>query len=499
MGAFDAYNEHDALGLAALVKKGEVTASELLDAAIERVDRVNPRVNAVITRMFDEARRTIASGLPKGPFEGVPFLLKDLLSAYAGVRLTSGTRYHAGYVPDHDAELVKRHKRAGLVIFGKTNTPEFGLVPITEPELHGPTHTPWRIGHNSGGSSGGAGAAVASGMVPMAHGGDGGGSIRIPASCCGVFGLKPTRGRTPCGPDMSESWFGFAVEHALTRSVRDSAALLDATTGPWTGNWYAPPAHPTPFLDAVTAKPRKLKIAFTTKPSMPSNVHADCLRAAEEMAKLCEELGHEVVEASPQIDAKEFARDFLTVIGVATAMEPELGVEKVGRRGRREDFETITWISVLLGRKTSALEFGLAMERLKTLSRRVAPFFEAYDVLLTPTLGAPPPKIGELQPKGAEALLQKVIAKGDLGAVLRIPGILEQMAEKVFDFIPFTALANVTGQPSMSIPIHVNDLGLPVGAMFTGRFADEATLFNLAGELERARPWAAKRPAVWAG
>jgi len=492
----DAYGDYDALGLAELVKKGDVTPLELVEESIKRIEGVNGELNAVVTRMYDEARETAKGDLPDGPLRGVPFLLKDLLSAYAGVRLTGGTRYYQSYVPDYDAELVKRYKRAGVIVVGKTNTPELGIVPFTEPELHGPTHTPWKLGYNSGGSSGGAGASVAAGIVPAAHGGDGGGSIRIPASCCGVFGLKPTRARTPTGPSASDHWYGFAIEHVLTRTVRDSAAFLDATTGPEVGNWYAPPPVDAPFLDATKRSPGKLKIAFTTEPLMPSTVHRDCIAAVESMAKVLEELGHEVVEARPQVDAHAFARDFLTVVSVATAAEAVLGAKKVGREATKRDFEMTTWLAVMMGRQTAAVDFAVALENLKALSRSTAPFFEEYDVLLTPTLGQPPPEIGSLRPSGFDLKLQSAVVGGNLTPLLKLPGLIEKVAEDVYDFIPFTIFANVTGQPSMNVPLHWNADGLPIGTMLTGRFADDATLLSLAAQLEEAHPWADKRPPV---
>ena len=385
------------------------------------------------------------------------------------------------------------------MVIGKTNTPELGLIPVTEPELHGPTHTPWKIGHTSGGSSGGSAASVAAGIVPMGHGGDGGGSIRIPAACCGVFGYKPTRGRTPTGPDASDHWYGFAIEHALTRSVRDSAALLDATTGPEVGQWYAAPAVERPFLEETRTPPGELRVAFTTRPFMPSRVHDDCARAVHEMAGALEELGHHVEEQRPEIDPSSFARDYMHVVAVATSADLALAERKLGKTARREDWETVTWLTAMLGKQIPARDFALALAGLKELSREVAPFWERYDVLLTPTVSRPAPKIGELQPRGAEAMLQRIIVDGRLSPLLRLPGLVEKMAESVFDFIPFTILANVTGQPSMSVPCLVNDENLPVGVMFTGRFADDATMFRLAAQLESARPWAKNRPSVYAG
>ncbi len=488
--------EYDALGLAELVHKGEVTPLELVDDAIARIEKVNGRLNSVVIPMYELAREAAKRDIPDGPFRGVPFLLKDLLAAYEGVKLTGGSRYFQSYVPDHDSELVKRYKRAGLITIGKTNTPELGLVPFTEPELHGPTHTPWKIGHNSGGSSGGAGAAVAAGIVPAAHGGDGGGSIRIPSACCGIFGIKPTRARVPAGPDSSDNWFGFAIQHVLTRSVRDSAAMLDAVTGPEVGNWYAPPPVTESFLSATQRPPGKLKVAFTTDPLLPSNVHRDCVRAVDEMAKVLADLGHEVEEARPAVDAHFFAQNFLTVIAGAVAADMVLGKAKVGREATRHDVETTTWLVAMMGRETSAGAFAIALESLKTMARETAPFFEEYDVLLTPTCGQPPPRVGSLKPHGFEKHLQSAVVAGNLRPVLRLPGLVEKLAEDVYDFIPFTPYANVTGQPSMNVPLYWNEEGLPIGTMLTGRFAEDAMLFSLAAQLEEAHPWADKRPPV---
>jgi len=494
---FEDYGSHDALGLADLVRRGEVTPTELVEAAIARIDRVNPKINAVITRMDARAREAAQGDLPAGPFRGVPFLAKDLVTRVKGVRFTQGSRFWASYVPDHDSELARRWRAAGLVLVGKTNTPELGITPVTEPALHGPTHTPWRVGLTSGGSSGGSAAAVAAGIVPMAHGGDGGGSIRIPAACCGCFGLKPSRGRSPLGPDASELWRGFAVEHVLTRSVRDSAAMLDATCAPEPGAAHVAPRPERPFLDEVGVDPGRLRIAFTTRPHLPGSVHPECVAAVQDAARLCEELGHEVEEAAPETDQGRFAADFLTIVAVETAADIEEAEAIIGRRATRHDFETSTWLLRMMGRQLSAPTAAAAHKRLQRLAREVGQFFERWDVLLTPTTGAPPVRHYELQPKGAEALLQEAVAAANLSPLMRIPGVIEQMAGRVFEFVPFTPLANVTGQPSMSVPLLWRD-GLPLGSTFTARFGEEATLLRLAAQLEQARPWKDRRPPIHA-
>jgi amidase len=497
--SFPEYDQVDGLGLAALVAAGEVSPRELLDEAIARAERVNPRLNAIVLRMDAEARERAAAP-PPGPFRGVPFLLKDLAVTHAGTPLQNGSRLFEGFIPDRDAELVARYKAAGLVIFGRTNTPEFGLVPTTEPVLYGAAHNPWRLGHSTGGSSGGAAAAVASGVVPLAHGSDGGGSIRIPASCCGVFGMKPTRGRLPCGPDMSELFFGFAIDHALTRSVRDSAALLDATAGPEpTSPYHAPPVNGT-FLAAAGTPPGRLRIAYTSEPLLPApGVHPDCRAAVEDAARLCASLGHDVVEARPHFDARRFAKDFFYVFCTGAGAQLDVLEEMFGRPIGPGDVETTTWLMAMIGRRLGAAAFGASLHRLQDASRDIQRFFKDHDVLLTPTLAKPPRRQGEILPRGLEAWVHGFVAKRSLHSVLRIQKIIDLAVDRAYAFSPFTPVFNVTGQPSMSVPLWWSREELPIGAMFSGRFGDEATLFRLAGQLEEARPWRDRRPPVWAG
>jgi amidase len=498
MATFSEYAEHDAVGLAELVRTKQVSSRELVEAAIERIERVNPQLNAVICKTFEQARRAAEAVGTDAPLCGVPFLLKDLQVRLAGVPLTQGSRYWKDYVPDHDSELATRFKRAGLVIVGKANTPEFGLLPTTEPELHGRTHNPWRLGLTAGGSSGGSAAAVASGMVPAAHASDGGGSIRIPASCCGVFGLKPTRGRTPLGPDSSEVWHGFSIDHAVTRSVRDSAALLDATHGPEpTSPYHAPPVA-RPFLEEVKTPPGRLRIAFSKLPHLLSSVHADAIEAVESAARLCQELGHEVEEATVETDPRAFGRYFFTILCGETAASIALDPQVLGRAPARDELEAPTWLSAMLGRVFSAEELCVAVKELQALSRKAARFFERYDILLTPTLARAPVRLGELHAHGVEKALQDVVAHYDLATLLKSRRLIDRAIERVFDFMPFTPLANVAGLPSMSVPLHWNAEDLPIGTMFTARFGADATLFRLAAQLERARPWKQRRPRVHA-
>ncbi len=495
---FTEYDDYDALGLAQLVTDGEVTAGELVETCIARIEKVNPKLNAVIHRLYERARAA-AERPAGGPFRGVPFLLKDLLQTLEGVPTVAGSRFYVGWIPRTESELARRYRASGLITVGKTNTPELGLMPVTEPELWGPTSTPWKPGRTSGGSSGGAGASVAAGIVPMAHGGDGGGSIRIPAACCGVFGLKPTRGRTPTGPDASEHWNGFAIEHVLSRSVRDSAAALDATTGPEPFAPYYPPHQSRPFLEEAGADPGRLRVGFSTEPAMPSQVHGDCVAAVHEVAKLLEDLGHDVEEVRPGYEPMELARHFFTVVAANTAAEIAEAEARLGRPATPRDFETATWLSAQLGHLFSGAELVEALRALQAETRRLVHRLGDYDVILTPTLGQPPPEHGALQPKGLEAKVQELVARSNLRTPLRLPGLLEKTLERVFHFIPFTPVANFTGQPSMNVPLVWNDEGLPIGTQFTGRFGEDGRLLRLAAQLEQARPWKDRRPPVHAG
>ncbi|HNB19083.1 MAG TPA: amidase, partial [Agitococcus sp.] len=357
MTGFSDYANYDALGLADLVKKGEVTPTQLLEEAIKRRNQVNPHINAVIRQMDDLAYRTIENGLPQGTFAGVPFLIKDLLAAYAGVPMTNGCRAYQDYVPNYDSEMVKRYKATGAVIFGKTNTPELGLMGVTEPELHGATRNPWNLQRTSGGSSGGAAAAVAAGIVPMAAGGDGGGSLRIPASCCGLVGFKPSRGRNPYGPAMAEPWFGQVQEGVISRSVRDTAAMLDATHGRDVGALYDAPTVKGTFLAAVSKSPKRLKIAYSQEALLSDALlDAECLRGLKYTVDLLSSLGHEVVEATPPIDKRQLADGYLLRIAAATAGDVFATEQIIGRPVELEDFETETWSLARLGQSFSAYD-----------------------------------------------------------------------------------------------------------------------------------------------
>ena len=486
---------HDATGLAELVRRGEVTPLELVETAMGRIDRLNPSLNAVIHRMDGSAKE--AAGRPgSGPFHGVPLLIKDLMVTVKDEPFRCGSAFLRDYRPPLDSELIQRYRRAGFVLLGKTNTPEFGLTPFTEPRAFGPTCNPWDLARTAGGSSGGSAAAVAAGILPVATGGDGGGSIRIPASCCGLFGLKPTRGRTPVGPVIGEAWRGAVVDHVLCRSVRDSAAILDLTAGPDPGAPYFAPPPPKPFLEEAGTDPGSLRIAFTDQPWLGHRVDSECGSALRETARFLESLGHQVDERSPEFDGAAFARAFLVMIVVELRADLLDLEEVLGRRVRSSELEPPTWALNLLGSAMPAVEYARAVRLLQRVSRETAEFFNRYDVLLTPTVATPPFLTGALQPTSKERRLLETLGKLGSGRAFRWAGAIDQMAEKVFDWIPWTPLANATGQPAMSVPLCWSRAGLPIGMHFMGRYGEEGTLYRLAGQLEQARPWFAHLPAV---
>lgn len=468
----------DATAQAELVRKKAVSPLELVEASIKRIERLNPTVNAVIRPMFEEARRDARGNLPDGPFKGVPFLLKDLIAAYMGVPMTHGSKFTKDYVPDHDSELVRRIKAAGLVIAGKTNTPEYGILPTTENALFGRSRNPWNVERTTGGSSGGSAAAVAMGFVPMAHANDGGGSIRIPASCCGLFGLKPTRARNPLGPDSGDIMSGLVAEHVVTRSVRDSAAMLDATGGSDIGDpYYAPPKERS-YLEETKRKPRQLRIGLITRSPGGTPIHPDCVAAADDVGRFCEWLGHVVVEAKPPVSGPEMTQAFMVLWFAGMAAQIDGLITTLGRKPEPGELEPGTVAIVEGGRKHSASTYLRALETLQRFSRVIAQYMQEYDVLLTPTLGEPPVALGSFDATPENPIMGLVRSK---------------------EFVPFTPLCNVTGQPAMSMPLNWNDEGLPIGTHFVGRFGDEATLFQLAAQIEEARPWADKIPPAAKG
>jgi amidase/6-aminohexanoate-cyclic-dimer hydrolase len=479
MPIFREYDTLDALGLAALVKRREVSPGELLDAALARAAARNPAINALCGLNEPAARAAIAARLPPGPFEGVPFLLKDITAAAVGFPMSQGSRFFADQASDVDSEVVARHRRSGLVIFGRTTTPEMAISPSTEARLYGgPTRNPWNLAHSTGGSSGGAAAAVAAGIVPMAHATDGAGSIRIPAACCGLFGLKLTRGRTPAGPQAGEAWGGLSGNHVISRSVRDSAAALDATHGADLGApYYAPPA-PASFLEEAMRPPGTLRIAFMTTTLDGAAIHPEVAAATESAARLCESLGHVVTEARPALGTEEMLVPLLKVVACGTAMAIERRIKALGREPGPDDLEPVTRGALEVGRRTSGPEYLLALATLHSLGRRVARFFVDYDMLLMPVLAEPPAKLGRFAMTNPDFMDYRLGPNG------------------IAPYSPFTPLANMSGQPAATVPLAWSKDALPIGIQFVGRFGDEATLFRLAAQLEQAQPWAAKRPKL---
>jgi len=475
MPKLDELNWIDATTQAELVRKKEISPLELVEHTIERIEHLNPILNAVITTMYDEALETAANQLCDGPLAGVPFLVKDFLAEYAGIRFTESSNFLKDYVPEDDAELVKRWKSAGLIAIGKSNLPEMAIGATTEPVRFGPTRNPWDTTRTPGGSSGGAAAAVASGMLPMAHGNDAGGSIRIPASCCGVFGLKPTRGRNPLGPSYGDLISGIVAEHALTRSVRDSAALLDATSGPSVGDPYWSPPQMRPFAQEVGVDPGKLRIAFSSDAPLGTKVHPDCVNAVLDAASLCSALGHEVVEASPPVESEALWKTFTTIMSAGISWSVADWSKRLGREPSEGDLEPFVASFLERGKSVSGGEYLLQVQSMHSLSRTIGQFYEHFDMWLTPVLGKPPLPLGELSYSGGDPFEHR---------------------RKTAEFAPFTYIANLTGQPAMSIPLFWNNNGLPIGVHFTGRFGDEASLFRLAAQLESVRPWENNRPSI---
>ncbi len=477
MLSFEEYRGHDALALADLVRRRKVAPGELLDVALARARAVNPAINAITVDDEAHARQSIAAGLPQGPLTGVPFLLKDLGATLKGTITTGSLSYTRNLVSRQNSTYVERCRDAGLVMFGKTHSPELGLSPSSESRMWGATRNPWDRNRIAGGSSGGAAAAVAAGIVPVAHATDGGGSIRIPASCCGLFGLKPTRARTPVGPARGEGWGGAAVGHVVSRTVRDSAAFLDATAGAAPGDPYAAPHHPRPFLDEVGVAPGRLRIAVSTKPAFDIPVHPDAIAAVEDAARLCESLGHVVEAAAPDLNGPEIMHAQGIVISANIAATIDEIAAALGRKAEPADVERATWYRIETARRTDAPAYARAINVLHMVGRRLAAFMQGYDVILQPVATEPPLRLGILD-----------MDREDSPALLR----------ELFAYIPYTGIYNITGQPSASIPLYWNAGGLPIGTMFTTRFGDEATLLRLAAQLEHARPWKDRFPPLQA-
>ncbi|MGB5950489.1 MAG: amidase family protein [Parvibaculum sp.] len=471
------YASHDGLGLAGLVAKGEVTATELVDEAISRIEKFNPALNAIVYKAYDEARAASKGPLPNGPFKGVPFLIKDLGSEVAGWPRTSGSRFVADTVDHTDSELVRRFRASGVVLVGKTNTPEYGITGTTESALLGPCRSPWNTNHIAGGSSGGAASAVAAGIVPLAHASDGLGSIRIPAACCGLVGLKVTRDRNPNGPGDFDRAIGFSVDHVVSRTVRDSAAMLDATGYPEPASPYAPPPKARPYMDEIARSPGRLRIAWSSETPSGRAIDPEVQAALERTVELLKGLGHELVPRGLGIDYRTLyrAQGCVSAANFAAAMGRRIA-EK-GREPEPHELEPLTWAALKSGRKLTGDQVMWGWQTLRLLNREILSTFEEFDIYLSPVMGTPPPEIGYVDPVNLEPK-----------EVNRRQGIV----------FPFTPPFNFTGQPSMSLPLWQSAGGLPIGMMFTGRYADEATLFRLAAQLEKECPWKDRRPALWA-
>ena len=487
------YDTADAVELARWVRDGEVSAEELLDAAIERIESRNPDLNAVVLKHFERARKNVHS-LPDGPLKGVPFLVKNLKLQLNGTITTDSTTLHKNKVATATSLIAARYESAGLQILGKTNSPEFGIMGTTEPQMHGATKNPWNTNHTSGGSSGGSASAVAAAMVPAAHSGDGGGSIRIPASCCGLFGLKPTRGRVSLAPFAGEKWGGFVQEHVVTRSVRDSALLLDIVGQPTIGEPYAAPAKARPYVDEVKTAPKPLRIGFTTESLFGGDAHPECREAVQDAVALLTDLGHTVVEETLPFHREDLVHAYFIIVAAGVARAVETTAAYAQKKPASKDFEAATWILAQIGWATRASEYEWAREVIQRDARAIAAHFQSCDVYLTSTMGRPPATLGTLPPSRSEKLQLALLRK--VGTRRLLQHVLHEIGNGKLVYTPNTQLFNQTGQPAMSVPLFWNTAGLPIGIQLAGRFGDEATLFQLAAQLEEARPWAARLSAL---
>jgi amidase len=501
MASFPEYDQFDGTGLAELIKEGKISSLEVCEEAIRRAENLNPKLNAIVTKTYDLARETAKSSRGDAPFRGVPFLLKDAHHALKGFPMSCGSALLKTRAPQYDAEIVTRFKKAGLVILGRTNTPEFKLAYVTEPKAFGPTRNPWNLDYSCGGSSGGSAAAVAAGIVPFASATDEGGSIRVPASYCGLFGLKPSRGRNPVGPDFDEEWDGMSQSHVITRSVRDSAAMLDAVCGFENGAPYGIFNKERPFVEEVDIAPGKLRIAFYMRAAYGKNIHPECVRAVEQACTLLGSLGHEFVEAEPDFREEDAALNYIIVlIGNAAALVDKL-IQVHGRSSARHDLELSNYTMYSIGRSLKALDFVKAKRRWRQFGTTMDQMLNRYDMVLTPTLGEPPVPVGSQQPDRANQFSMKLIASFVGRMMLTSRKLTHSILEKTVDTtmrgqMPFTFIANITGQPAMSVPLHWSRDGLPCGVQFIGRYGDEAKLLRLAGQLEKAQPWFDKKPRI---
>jgi len=494
MSGFGDYELHDATGLAALVRTKQVSPAELVEAALERIEARNPSINAVLHPCFDRARRQAAAAdeLPDGPFRGVPFLLKDLKAFDAGQPSTNGSRLFADRRASADDELVSRFKRAGLIICGRTNTPELGILGVTEPALHGPTRNPWELDHVPGGSSGGAAAAVAAGMVPIAHASDGGGSIRIPAANCGLVGLKPSRFRVPL-MSPSDTWNNFVSPHVVARSVRDSAGVLDCIHGPRAGAAERLNPPPRPYAEAIEQPPARLRIAVYRGALLADDSHPACVEAVERAAELCAALGHEVVDARPRFDRVALTRAYLVTVAAGTAASVRVREAARGRSAKPSDLEAKTWLLKILGDNLSAGEYIEQQDVIYNAGLELDAFFADYDLLLTSTLAQPPLRIGEIHDTALERNAARVLRHASSKRLML--KLLDEMARDPLAPNPNTQLFNISGQPAISVPLAWHE-GLPIGVQFGARLGREDLLLALARQLERAQPWFDRRPPL---
>ncbi len=490
---FDTYAQHDAVGLAALVASGDTTAADLLAVARERAADVNPKLNAIVRAMDEEADARAASEL-SGPFAGVPFLLKDLFQDYAGVPTSQGSRAMKAWPAVKNATVVDRWLEAGLVVFGKTNTPEFGAKGITEPLVWGPARNPWDLSRTPGGSSGGSAAAVAAGIVPCAAASDGGGSIRIPAACCGIFGLKAGRGLVPAGPAVGEGLLGAATDGTVSWSVRDAAAMLDVLAGGEPTSHYLPALPERPLAEEVGADPGRLRIGVQTSCSLAPELHSDVAAGLAATVALLRDLGHDVdILDEPPFDDAQLAEDFLTIWFVGSAQAVQ-AVKRITACGD-DAFEPDTLFTASLGRATSVMAYADALDHRHDHVTRLAAFHADYDLLLTPTLSTVQPKVGGFDLPRPMALASDLLVKTRLAGQLRRTSVLSSIIEQNITWAPFTQLANLTGRPAMSAPLQQTPDGLPVGMQFVAALGGEGLLVRLASQLEAAAPWAGRRPA----
>ena len=492
------YLKHDATALAEKVRSGETSAKELLDAAKSQAARVNPRLNAIVAPV--EPTFPTTPETQDGPFAGVPFLVKDLMQDVAGHPTTGGSRSQADVVPDESATVVTRWMDAGLVIFGKTNTPEFGAKGVTEPKHLGVARNPWNLDHTPGGSSGGAAAAVAAGIVPCAAASDGGGSIRIPASACGLFGLKPSRGLVPSGPKMGEAIGGTSTDGVISRSVRDTAGMLDVLMGPAKESPYVAATPARPLTEEVGEDPGALHIGMSFASSINDDVHPEAVAAVRACASALRELGHEVVELDEQpFDDAALAADFLTtwfVNAAVTVDNAKAAAEAAGKPVGDEAFEDDTLMMAALGRATSSTDYVKAIQNRHTHLRRLADFHSEFDYLLTPTTATPPPKIGALDTPLPARVVLKGLLKAKVASALRFTPIVQTIINDNLGWVPYTQLANLTGRPAMSVPLFWGEGDLPIGSQLVGRLNDEPRMIRLASQLEDSAPWRDRHPAL---